>query len=229
VPCLDARKDGAVLRTAIRSAGVVGVLAVSVSVAGCGPVQMGAAAIVGGQRIATATLASNVAALDRVYQANPAVARQVQYTPGQMPQFVLQWMVRFRVIDDVASHDGVRVTPAEAQRTVAALTQQYVQQSGATKGTAQFAVFNALPPPLISQYGRYVEIISKLASLYTGLNNVSSLTPAQQQVFSRRINAEVAAAAKRLDIKINPRFGQLNVGLLGIFPASDTLSRPAPS
>ncbi len=221
------RKDIAVFRTAIRSAGAVAALAALVSLTACGPVQMGAAAILGTQRVSTSTLSNDVAALNDVYQAHPSLQREVQYKPADMPRLVLMWLVRFRVIDAIAQDEGVQVTPAEAQQGVARAAAAIEQQTGSAVTPAQFAVFNALPPSLTSQYGRYEAAIEKLAVVYTGAKSASSLTPAQQQQFAARITAAVAATTKRLGIKINPQFGQLDAAQLTIDAPTSSLSRTA--
>jgi peptidyl-prolyl cis-trans isomerase SurA len=218
-----------VFRTAIKGVGVIASLAVIAALTGCGPIQMGAAAIVGGQRISTSTLTSDVAALDKVYQANPSIQRNVTYTPARMPQLVLQWLIRFRVIDDMAAHDGIHVSAAASQRALAATTQQIETQAGAAVGAAQFSVYNALPPSFLGKFGHFVATINALAAYYTGLKNVSALTPAQQKVFSARFVADSAAAARRLKIKVNPRFGRYAAAEVGILPVPDTLSKPASS
>jgi len=187
---------------------------------------MGAAAIVGTQRISTSTLSSDVAALNAVYQAHPALRRDVQYKPAQMPRFVLMWLVRFHIIADIARHDGVQVTPAQAQSALAAATVQVERQINASVSAAEFGLLSAVPPNLTTQYGRYRATIEKLAVLYTGVTNLSSLTQAQQRRFAARISSEVAASVKRLKIKINPRFGQLNATQLTVVAAPDRLSRP---
>jgi hypothetical protein len=216
-----------VFRTGIRSACAAAAAAAVVCVTACGPLQMGAAAIVGTERIPTSTLAADVAALNKVYQANPGLQANVQYKPAQMPQLVLMWLVRFQILDDITRRAGVQVTSADAQRGVAAASLAIKRQTGTSVTPAVFAVFNALPPGLTNQYGRFEASIEKLAVLYTGAKDASSLSAAQQQQFSQRITVEVAAAAKRLNIKINPRFGKLNATQLTIDPAPDTLSRPA--
>ncbi len=216
-------------RTVIRSVGAAAALAVLVCLVGCGPVRVGAAAIVGTQRISTSTLSGEVADLNEVYQAHPALRRNVQYTTAQMPRLVLMWLVRFRVISDIARHNGVQVTAADAQGALATVRAQAGQQAGAPVSSAQFALLSAVPPRMAGQFGRYQATIEKLALLYTGAKNLSSLTQAQQQQFSKRIQAELAAAVKRLNIKINPRFGRLNAAQLSIVATPDRLSRPGTS
>jgi hypothetical protein len=220
---LRMRKDIAVFRIAIRSAGAAAALAALVLLTGCGPILMGAAAILGMQRISNSTLSANVAELDNVYQANPSLQHDVQYTPAQMPRLVLMWLIRFRVVDDIARHNGVQVTQAEAQHGLAGAVAQIEQQTGAPITPAQLAVFNAMPPSLTAQFGRYEATIEKLALAFTGAKSASSLTPAQQQQFAARISTEVAAATKRLDIKVNPRYGRLDPAQLTINPPQNPL------
>jgi hypothetical protein len=224
---LHARKDMAVFRTAIRGTAAVGALAALVSLTACGPVQMGAAALFGTERVSTSTLSNEVASLDAVYQAHPSLQSEVQYKPADMPRLVLMWLVRFRVVDAIAARSGVQVTPAEAQQALVRAAAQIEQQTGSNITPAQFAVFNALPPSLTAAYGRYQATIEKLAVVYTGAKNASSLTAAQQQQFAARISAEVTATTKRLGIEINPQFGQLNAAQLTISPPQIPLSRSA--
>lgn len=213
----------------VKSAVVIAAAVAAVTLTACGPVQMGAAAIIGTERVPASTLSGYVSALDQVYQAHPALQANVQYKPAQMPQLVLMWLVRFKIVDEVARRAGVQVSPGEAQRALAAVTRQIEQQAQRSVSPEEVALFNALPPNLTGQLGRFEATIEKLAVAYTGAKSASSLTQSQQQEFSRRINAEVAAAAKRLDIKINPRFGQLNMAQLTIAATPDRLSRPEPS
>ncbi len=224
---LRARKDVAVFRIAIRSAGAVAALAALVSLTGCGPILTGAAAVLGTQRVSTATLSADVASLNNVYQANPSLQRDVRYTAAEMPRLVLMWLVRFRVVDDIARRNGVDVTPAEAQQGLVQAAAQIEQQTGTPITREQLAIFNAMPPTLTDQFGRYEATIEKLAVTFTGAKRASALTPLQQQQFAARVGAEVAATTKRLDIKINPRYGRLDVTQLTINPPVNPLARAA--
>jgi hypothetical protein len=221
------RKDVAVFRTAIRTAVGFAALAALASLMGCGPILMGAAAIVGAGRVSTTTLSGHVASLDGVWQANPSLHHDVRYTEADMPRLVLMWLVRFRVVDDIAQRNGVAVTSAEAQRGIVQAATQIEQQTGAPVTPAEFALFNALPPTLTDEYGRYQATIEKLAVQFTGAKDASSLTAAQQQEFSARIGAEVAQSTKNLDIKINPQFGVFDPRQLTVSAPQNTLARPA--
>lgn len=201
-----------------------------IPVAGCGagPVQMGAAAIVGGQRITNAQLSDDVAGLNQAYRANPAVAAQLQYKPSQMPQLVLTWLVRFQILDNVAQRKGIQVTQGDSQRGLAAATQLIQQQTGQSISTGELALANAVPPGLLTRFGRFEAILDKLTVLYTGGRQPTSQQDqqAQSQIVNQRLTADIGSATRNLNIKINPRYGQLNTSQLAIGPAPDKLSRP---
>lgn len=202
-----------------------------IPLAGCGsgPVQMGAAAIVGGQRITTATLADDVAGLNHAYQANPALAGQLQYKPTQMPQLVLTWLVRFQILDSVARDRGLQVSPADSQRGVAAAEQIFQEQTQQSISPSTLAVANAMPPSLLPQFGRFEAILAKLTVLYTGGRQPTSQQDqqAQSQIVDQRLAADIGSATKNLNIKVNPRYGQLDTSQLTIGSAPDKLSRPS--
>ena len=93
------------------------VLAAGLAVAACGQVQMGAAAIVGSQRISSGTLSDEVANLNAGYQAHKKQI-QLQYPVAQMPQQVLAWIVRFQVRNQLATREGISVTPTDVQQAL---------------------------------------------------------------------------------------------------------------
>jgi SurA N-terminal domain len=204
-----------------------------IPLAGCGgsshPVQMGAAAIVGSQRISSATLTDQVAGLNKAYQANPSVQKQLQYKPAQMPQLVLTWLVRFQIFDNVARSKGIQLTAADSQRGLVAASQLFQQQTGQSIPTSELALANAVPPGLLNQFGRFEATLSKLTVLYTGGKQPSSQQAQQQeqQLVNQRLTADIGAATKSLKIKINPRYGQLNATSLTISSSPNKLSRPS--
>lgn len=207
------------LRISITAAAAVAAAAVLTACGG--PVQMGAAAIVGSDGISASTLNNQVANLDASYQA--AKGRiQYQFPAAQVPQQVLSWLVRFQVRDRMATRRAITVTPAESQRALAAARAQ-ARQSGAT--LTDLAVANGLPPDLLPQLGRYQAIEVKLVSQLDG-----GKLPASQsalQALSNEFNRQQCLAAKSLTIKVNPQYGQLNYAQLAVQPSASTLSAPA--
>jgi SurA N-terminal domain len=202
-----------------------------IPLAGCGsprPVQMGAAAVVGSQRITNSQLSTDVAGLTKVYKANPSLSSQLQYKPTQMPQLVLTWLVRFQVLDSVAQRKGIPVTQGDSQRGLAAASQVFQQQTGQQISPNILALANAVPPSLLNQFGRFEAILSKLTVMYTGGKQPTSQQDqqAESQVVNAKLTADVTSTAKNLNIKVNPRYGQLNTSQLTIGPAPNKLSKP---
>jgi hypothetical protein len=206
------------------------VCAAGIAVAACGTVKMGAAAIVGNQRISTTNLSEEVNNLDAGYQAYKGKV-QLQYPQSQAPQQVLAWLVRFQVRDRLAQRQGITITPADEQQALATITAQ-IQQSGSSASLAEIAVANGLPPDMIPALGRYQAIQTKLLDRLDG-GKLPSATPAQQAL-ENKFNGSQCRAAKSLGIQINPQFGTLDYNTFAIIPATTSLSRgqgpsPAPA
>jgi hypothetical protein len=194
-----------------------------VALAACGPIQMGSAAIVGGHRITTSTLTTEVANLSNYYNAHSKKV-QLTFSTSQMPQEVLAWLVRFQVRDRVASREGITVSPGDVQRALAQIAAQ-AAQSGSTSNLTLLAVANGLPPNLISSdLGRYQAIADLLVTRFDG--GVSPTSQAGQTTLDNEFNHAQCEAAKSLDIKINPQFGRLDYGQLAIVASPNTLSAP---
>jgi hypothetical protein len=204
-----------VLRTSIAVAAALGATCV---LAACGPVRMGAAAIVGSQRISATTLSNEVANLDQAYQANKAKI-QLQFPLAQAPQQVLAWLVRFRVRDQLAIRNHVRVSFGQSQRALAAIAAQ-----AGPNGIKNLAVANGLPPDLLPALGRYAAIQNALVARLDG-GKVPSSTAAQQAL-GADLSRRQCAAAKSLHILINPQFGRLDYAQLSVIPAANKLSAP---
>ncbi len=211
------------LRTSIKVA--FAVLAAGTVLAACGPVKMGAAAILGNQRITTTALDAQVASLNSAYQAN-AKSVQLLFPASQMPQQVLAWLVRFQVREQLASRQGITVSPGQAQTALAQITSA-AEQGGLTNvSLTQLAIANGLPPDLLTELGRYQAIESVLITRYDG-GKVPTSTAAQQAL-GQRFNQAQCLASKSLNIRVNPQFGTVDYSQLAIVPAADTLSRPGP-
>jgi hypothetical protein len=206
-------------RSSIRLAAVV--FAAGLAAAACGTVKMGAAAIVGDQRISTTNLGQEVNNLDAGYQAYKSKI-QLQYPESQAPQQVLAWLVRFQVRDRLAQQQGITITPADEQQALATINAQ-IQQSGSSASLPEVAVANGLPPDMISALGRYQAIQTKLLDRLDG-GKLPSATAAQRAL-ENKFNGTQCRAAKSLDIQINPQFGTLDYNTFAIIPATTSLSQ----
>jgi SurA N-terminal domain len=190
----------------------------------CGSMQLGAAAIVGGQRITTSTLTTQVSELTGYYNAHKSKV-QLAFPSSQTAQQVLAWMIRFQVRDQMASRMGITVSPGDIQRAIAEITAEE-KQSGQTTSLTNIAVANGLPPDLVNpDLGRYEAIETVVITKLGGAGATSS---AAQQALSSKFNHDQCLAAKSLHIKVNPQFGALDYSQLDVVAAADTLSTPQP-
>jgi hypothetical protein len=202
-----------------------GVLAGGVAVAACGTLQMGAAAIVGSQRISSSTLSAEVANLNAGYQQYHRQV-QLQYPASQMPQQVLAWLIRFHIRDQLAAREGITVTPTQVQQALAAITAS-IRQSGNNATLPEVAVANGLPPDMIGELGQYQAIETKLLDRLDGGKLPTST--AAQQALENTFNKSQCQAAKSLDIQVNPQFGELNYSDFSVVLTPTTLSKPQSS
>ncbi len=190
------------------------------AIAACGPVQMGAAAIVGDQRISVSALSAQVDNLNAGYHSYQNKI-QLQYPVAQMPQQALSWLVRFQVRDELAALEKINITPAAVQSALTQINAQ-IRQGGGNATLPELAVANGLPPDLISDLARYQAIENAVVTRLDG-----GRLPTQQaalQVLQAQFNTAQCRAAKNLDIKISPQFGVLDYTQLSVVPAPPSLS-----
>jgi peptidyl-prolyl cis-trans isomerase SurA len=201
------------------------ILAAGLAVTACGQVQMGAAAIVGSQRVSSSTLSDEVANLNAGYQAHKRQV-QLQYPAAQMPQQVLAWIVRFRVRDQLAAREGITVTTADVRAALNQITAS-IKQSGESATLPEVAVANGLPPDMLNSLGRYQAIETKLLNRLDG--GKLPTASAAQQTLETKFNASQCRAAKSLDIKVNPQYGSLNYTDFSVVLVPSALSKPQTS
>jgi hypothetical protein len=222
------RRKVVVLRTSKKGTAIkagVAVAAAGVAISACGSVQMGAAAVYGNSRISTATLSAQVSNLRAGYQQYKGKI-QLQYPVAEMPQQALGWMVRFRVRDELAARQHVRVSQGDVQRALAQITTQ-VKQGGSKATLPMLAVANGLPPDLISDLGRYQAIENAVINRLDG-----GKLPAQQaalQTLQTQFNTVQCRASKSLNIKINPQYGALDYSQLSVVAKKSSLSGTGPT
>lgn len=199
--------------------------AAGIAVAACGPVQLGAAAVLGSQRISSATLTAQVSDLNTAYHATKGKI-QLQYPVSQMPQQALSWLVRFQVRDQLAAQENITVTPGASQRALAQINAQ-IKQGGSTATLPELAVANGLPPDLIPDLGRYQAIENAVIAKLDG-----GKLPTQQtalQTLQTQFNTVQCQASKSLNIKINPQFGMLDYSQISVISAPPSLSATPPA
>ena len=196
-----------VLRRLVAMSAVV--LGAGLLVTGCSPVKMGAAAITGDQRITIATLSTEVTNLSQAVKMYPGT---VQLSQQQETQETLTWLIRFQINEELARQAGITVTPAQSEAALAqiyAAAKAQAQAQGLSNVTLNLILAaNGVPPNLSSQVGRYQAIQTQFVRQANG-GTLPTTTPAQTAA-SAKLQQAQCVAAKNLNIKVNPQFGQLN-------------------
>ncbi len=196
--------------------------------AGCSPVKMGSAAIVGSQRITIATLTTEVTNLSQSVKRYPGT---VQLSQAQETQETLTWLVRFRINEELAQQAGITVSPGQAQQALAqiyAAAKAGAQAQGISNVTLNLIlVANGIPPNMVTEVGRYQAIDDQFILRANGGQQPTS-TSAQTATTAKLTKAR-CVAAKALKIQVNPQFGQLDYTQYAIVSAPSLVARtPGP-
>jgi hypothetical protein len=206
----------------------MGVAAVTVTaglaVAGCAPVKMGAAAIVGNQRITVANLTTEAGLLATAAKKYPGV---VTLTSQDVTQETLSWLIRFKINDQIASEDGISISDTQSQAAfntiIKEATASAVQDGVSNVSPAEILAANGIAPNLSNQLGRYQAINN---AFLTAANGGSMPTSATSPAATQLQSAE-CLAAKSLTIKVNPQFGVMNYSKYEVVTGPNTVSRPS--
>jgi SurA N-terminal domain len=198
-----------VLRRLIKASAIV--IGVGLVVTGCSvtPVKLGAAAILGDQRITIATLNTEVINLSEAVKQYP---NTIQLSATQQTQQTLTWLVRFQINDELASQQGITVSSAQAQ---AALAEIYAEakSEAAAQGLSNVTLnlilaANGIPPNMYAELGRYQAISNQYVKNVSG-GTIPTSTAGQAAAGAKLEHAQ-CVAAKSLDIRINPQFGRMD-------------------
>lgn len=188
--------------------------------AACSPVQVGAAAIAGNQRITVSSLDSNVSTLQAstthyastLNTLRGEVAQEQEELPidaTPLPQLVLNWQLTFAIASRVAAADGISVTQEQGQAALAA----DAKQLGVSENV--FLTALGIPVTMTQQAEQYFAQEAAFSTKYG--SNTTAFTKSE------------CSAAKALNIQVNPQFGRFDYAStsLSLVPGNDTLSRPA--
>ena len=193
---------------------------------GCSPVKLGAAAVVGDQRITVATLNNEVTNLSRYAKLYPGI---VQLNQAQQTQQTLAWLVRFKINDALAKQAGITVSTAQSDN---ALNEIYNAAAASAKaqGIKNVSIdliltANGIPANLRTEVGRYQAIDDQFALQANGGKAPS--TRAEQTAVTDQLNKARCVAAKQLKIQVNPQYGRLDYTQYSIVPSSSKVTRSA--
>jgi hypothetical protein len=188
---------------------------------------MGAAAIVGNQRITQATLDSQISNFEAAAANYPG---QVQVTSADAPAAVLSWLIRFSIENRMASEAGITVSQTEIQAGTESVSQQIAEEQEEQGQSANLTsgLLNAgVPPQLLSDLGRYQAQLDAFAAKANGGKLPS--TTAQNNAVTTAVTKAQCTAAKSLNIRVNPQYGTFNYTEYAVESGTtaNTLSAPA--
>ena len=215
-------------QTPIRTATAVKAAVVAAAfgglVAGCAPVQMGAAATVGNDSISTSQLNSEVANLTTA--AKP-YSSAVHLTAAQKPKDVLGWLIRFKVRDALAAKENIAITASQRDQALENIYEQAAQQAqqqGVNNVTlTELAVANGLPPNLLDELGQYQAVEIAYAERANG-GKLPTAT-ASVNAITKQFNTAECHIYKTDTVKVSPQFGLFNYAQSSVVTTPDTLSR----
>jgi SurA N-terminal domain len=192
-------------------------------IAACSPVQAGAAAIVGNQRITSSALDQQVSNLQT---ASKPYGSQIQLTAAEQPRAVLTWLIRFSIMNQVAADNNIDVSQAQVQSGLSEIQSEATSsasEEGYSSGTALF-LGNGISPQMMPDLGRWVAQESAYQVKANGGKAPS--TTAESNAVTAKFNTAECQAAKGLGIQVNPQYGRLDYTQFSVVAANNTLSQP---
>ncbi len=184
-------------RAALAAAAALGALALTA----CNPLQPGAAAVVGTERITENEV--NTAALQ---------AAEAQQAAGLQPDIrelmrrQLDVRVASALLDELAATYDVEVTQGEIQA--------FIRERGGAEAWEATLVERGLSPKQASDFARIQVQIDKVGEAIDPENGL------------QQIGAEAAALSEEIGVEISPRYGQWDSQQVTVVAAADDLSQP---
>jgi len=215
-----------VLRRLIKASAIVtGVAALCLAAAACAPVKLGAAAIVGNQRITIAALDTEVTNLSQAAAQYPT---QVNLNASQRTQATLTWLIRYQVTEELARQQGITVSTAQGETALNQAVkgaEASAEQQGLTNPTQTLILAaSGIPPNTYTELGRYEAISNQYLAKANG-GTLPATGSAAATAASNKLNQAECQAAKALNISVNPQFGQLDYNGYQIVAAPVTVTR----
>jgi hypothetical protein len=205
--------------------------AAGLAVAGCAPVKMGAAAVVGNNSVSIAQLDTYAGMLTTAQKKHPSP--QGSLTQQQITQSTLAWLINFHISDQLASQNGITVSPAQESQALSQLVkgeQEEAEQEGESPSSVTLSgilVANGIAPGLQNQLGRWLAIEDAYVASADG--GKAPTTQAGETALQDKFDHATCVAAKSLNIQVNPQFGRMSYASVpyAVVAAADTVSRPS--
>ena len=214
------------LRRLIKASAIVaGVAAVCLAAAACSPVKLGAAAIVGNQRITIAALDTEVTNLSQAAAKYPT---QVNLNASQRTQATLTWLIRYQITEELARQQGITISAAQGQNALNTAVKGAIAsaaQQGLTNATQTLILAaSGIPPNTSDELGRYEAISNQYLTMANG-GTVPASGSAAATAAANKLNHAECLAAKALNIQVNPQFGALDYTQYQIVDGPATVTR----
>lgn len=174
----------------------------------CGETQLGAAALVGGERIPISEIQDSVAKTKAFLEAQSVLASGEGPTAGDE--------VERRVIELIFQRTATEVGVTATDTEVAALVEEQRTGIGGQTRFLQALAVNGIGPERVDAVFR-TEVLSRKIS-----EKLSAGQKLSQGELQRRLQQKLIAVAATLDIKINPRYGSFDA-------TNGVIERKAPS
>lgn len=185
----------------------------ALGVSGCQPVQAGAAATVGDERISTSALENTVEAVLAAQQRTQAGAPD----EGQLQRSTLSRMIVGIIIGEAASREGVTVTRGEVDARI----DQVRQQVGGTQQLRQALLQDGIRPADLPSL-----VEQSLAAEKIGEKLVPGAGQQVQIERQTRVSQLLQQVSAGLDIEVSPRYGRWSAQQASVVPDFDELSQP---
>jgi hypothetical protein len=203
----------------MRAGAVAGLVLAALAVTGCEPAQLGAAAIVDGQRIPVDEVQATVADVRALQARVGQPARQ----PEALVRQELQRRLIMAVYERAAKEMGVRVTPGE-------VSAEHARARAAAGSEEEFASQVAgqnLSLDTAKEYLRQVLLARKMGEK---LAPQSADPPAGgmpgQSAQDQAVEQRLIQTAKKMRFEVNPRYGEFNTENGQLLDRRDDFLRP---
>ena len=207
------------------SAVVAGVAALCLAAAACSPVKLGAAAIVGNQRITIAALDTEVTNLSQAAAKYPT---QVNLNASQRTQATLTWLIRYQITEELARQQGITISAAQGQNALNTAVKGAIasaaQQGLANATQTLILAASGIPPDTSDELGRYEAISDQYLTMANG-GTLPASGSAAATAAANKLNHAECLAAKALNIQVNPQFGALDYTQYQIVDGPATVTR----
>nr|BFE33833.1 hypothetical protein GCM10010200_060840 [Actinomadura rugatobispora] len=211
----------------MKAVAAAAVAAAALTGCGGGSLKVGSAALVDGDRITVSTLNEAVRDWQREFRAD-TTANRMRADPGSFGQGsaaeplsetdlrrALDWMVRFRIADEVSRRQNVPVSEGRVDEVVNRLNQ--------LGGAASRTRAEGLPARYTRDVARVVAVEDDLARRFGATGDPRS---PQTAAAVQQLEGVLVETAGRMKITINPRFGSFDARRVVINPATTGLSAP---